>query len=55
MKWICTICKYVHEGDEPPDICPVCKKRGYHAGNLVCPRCSHTIAETLCTQKTAIR
>ncbi len=26
MKWICTICKYVHEGDEPPDICPVCKK-----------------------------
>jgi rubrerythrin/uncharacterized membrane protein len=26
MKWVCTICKYVHEGDEPPDICPVCKK-----------------------------
>ena len=26
MKWICTICKYVHEGDEPPHICPVCKK-----------------------------
>ena len=26
MQWICTICKYVHEGDEPPDICPVCKK-----------------------------
>jgi len=26
MKWKCTICNYVHEGDEPPDICPICKK-----------------------------
>jgi rubrerythrin/uncharacterized membrane protein len=25
-KWICTVCKYVHEGDAPPDTCPVCKK-----------------------------
>ncbi len=24
-KWICTVCGYVHEGDEPPDECPVCK------------------------------
>jgi 4-hydroxymandelate oxidase len=24
MKWLCTICNYVHEGDEPPDTCPVC-------------------------------
>ncbi|MDR0916201.1 MAG: NADH peroxidase [Oscillospiraceae bacterium] len=24
-KWICTVCGYVHEGDEAPDICPVCK------------------------------
>jgi uncharacterized membrane protein len=24
-RWICTVCKYVHEGDEPPDPCPVCK------------------------------
>ncbi len=23
-KWICTICGYIHEGDEPPDVCPVC-------------------------------
>jgi len=23
-KWRCTICGYVHEGDEPPDKCPVC-------------------------------
>ena len=24
MKWICTVCQYVHEGDSPPDVCPVC-------------------------------
>ncbi len=23
-KWKCTVCNYVHEGDEPPEICPVC-------------------------------
>ena len=24
-KWVCKICGYVHEGDEPPAICPLCK------------------------------
>lgn len=24
-KWVCSVCGYVHEGDAPPDICPVCK------------------------------
>ena len=24
-KFICTICGYVHEGDTPPEVCPVCK------------------------------
>jgi len=24
-KWICTVCGYVHTGDEPPEACPVCK------------------------------
>jgi uncharacterized membrane protein/rubredoxin len=24
-KWKCLICKYLHEGDAPPDQCPVCK------------------------------
>ena len=24
-KFICTICGYVHEGDAPPEVCPVCK------------------------------
>jgi len=23
-KWECTICGYIHEGDEPPDECPIC-------------------------------
>ncbi len=25
-KFICTVCRYVHEGDEAPDICPRCKQ-----------------------------
>ena len=24
-KWKCTICGYIHEGEEPPEICPICK------------------------------
>jgi len=23
-RWKCTVCGYVHEGDEPPEECPVC-------------------------------
>lgn len=23
-KWECTICGYIHEGEEPPDECPLC-------------------------------
>ncbi len=23
-KWECTVCGYIHEGDEPPEECPVC-------------------------------
>ena len=23
-NWECTVCGYIHEGDEPPDECPVC-------------------------------
>ncbi len=25
-KWRCTVCGYIHEGDQPPEICPVCKQ-----------------------------
>ncbi len=25
-KWICTVCGYVHEGNEAPDFCPQCKQ-----------------------------
>ncbi|MCR5627539.1 MAG: NADH peroxidase [Lachnospiraceae bacterium] len=24
MKYVCSVCGYVHEGDNPPDECPVC-------------------------------
>lgn len=24
-RFICTICGYIHEGDTPPDQCPICK------------------------------
>jgi rubrerythrin len=24
-KYICTVCGFVHEGDAPPDKCPVCQ------------------------------
>ena len=24
-KWVCSVCGYVHEGDEAPDKCPQCK------------------------------
>ena len=26
MKFVCKVCGYVHEGDEAPEICPVCHK-----------------------------
>ena len=24
-KFICVVCGYVHEGDTPPEVCPICK------------------------------
>ena len=24
-KFVCTVCGYIHEGDAPPEVCPVCK------------------------------
>lgn len=23
-KWVCNVCGYEHEGETPPDECPVC-------------------------------
>ncbi|MCK9302615.1 MAG: NADH peroxidase [Bacteroidales bacterium] len=25
-RFICTVCGYIHEGDNPPEFCPVCKQ-----------------------------
>ena len=27
-KWVCPVCGYVHEGDQAPEVCPVCKVSG---------------------------
>ncbi|MBR0113282.1 MAG: NADH peroxidase [Clostridia bacterium] len=27
-KYVCPICGYVHEGDTPPEFCPICKAPG---------------------------
>ncbi|MDR1914723.1 MAG: NADH peroxidase [Clostridiales bacterium] len=24
-KWVCQVCGYVHEGEQPPEVCPLCK------------------------------
>jgi rubrerythrin len=23
-KWKCKVCGFIHQGDEPPDTCPIC-------------------------------
>ena len=25
MKFVCNVCGYVHEGDQAPEACPICK------------------------------
>ncbi|MGN0325680.1 MAG: rubrerythrin [Lachnospiraceae bacterium] len=25
-KWVCSVCGYVHEGEQPPEQCPICKQ-----------------------------
>ena len=25
MKYVCSVCGYVHEGNEAPEVCPICK------------------------------
>ena len=27
-KWVCSVCGYVYEGDNPPAECPVCHGKG---------------------------
>ncbi len=32
IKWECDICDYIHEGENPPEICPTCgySKEHFH-------------------------
>lgn len=23
-KWICIVCGHIHEGEDAPDVCPIC-------------------------------
>lgn len=23
-KWVCSECSYIHSGEAPPDVCPIC-------------------------------
>lgn len=34
-KWVCPVCGYVHEGDTPPERCPVCKVPGEKFNKVV--------------------
>jgi len=37
IKWKCSKCGYVHEGKEPPEICPSCKhEREYYEPEDIC-------------------
>jgi nitrite reductase (NADH) large subunit len=30
ISWYCTVCGYVHQGEAPPDCCPVCGATAEH-------------------------
>jgi rubrerythrin len=36
IKWKCSVCGYVHDGTEPPEVCPACKhsKNHYEPANM---------------------
>ncbi|MBR6951777.1 MAG: NADH peroxidase [Oscillospiraceae bacterium] len=38
-KWVCSVCGYVYEGENPPEVCPICKapasKFNEQAGDMV--------------------
>lgn len=37
IKWKCSQCGYVHEGKEPPEVCPACKHaREYYEPECMC-------------------
>ena len=44
-KWICTVCGYVHEGDEAPEFCPQCKQPKEKFKELVESEGAHSFAD----------
>lgn len=39
IRWKCGVCGYIHEGTEPPDVCPCCKhpREHYEPANMDIP------------------
>lgn len=35
MQWVCEICGYVHDGDDQPDMCPVCAAPKYKFSKFI--------------------
>ncbi len=48
MKYVCTVCGYVHEGDKAPERCPQCGATTFKeaAGSNKTYACEHTVATT---------
>ncbi len=45
-KWRCRVCGYIHEGDQPPEICPVCKQPADKFEKLEEPKTNNPYAGT---------
>ncbi len=48
MKFVCTVCGYVHEGDKAPEKCPLCGATTFREikGDSKQYACEHTVATT---------
>lgn len=49
MKFVCTVCGYVHEGSEAPEQCPICKAKTFKKLDENATKtyaCEHVVATT---------
>ncbi len=49
-SWICLVCGYVHQGDDPPDTCPVCgaPASDFEAHATPAPKASGSLSQWRC-------
>ncbi len=45
-KFVCTICKYVHEGDQAPEACPICKQPASVFEEVAAPKSPYAGTQT---------